>query len=252
MKTTERFSNRVENYIKYRPGYPNEVVTILSKLTQLGPTSVVADIGSGTGLLTRLFLERGHTVYGVEPNQAMREAGDTYLVAYKNFISVAATAEETTLDTDSVDLVVAGQAFHWFDLPAVKQEFRRILKPSGWVALIWNSRLLEATPFLQAYEALLHEYGTDYAAVNHSRFDDKLLLNFFDGEMKQFEINNEQIFDLQSLKGRLLSSSYAPERGHPNHQPMLDRLAEIFEAHQQDNTIEFLYKTTVYLRQLSG
>lgn len=252
MKTTERFSNRVENYIKYRPGYPNEVVTVLSKLGQLDPTSVVADIGSGTGLLTRLFLERGHTVYGVEPNQAMREAGDIYLVAYKNFISVAATAEETTLDRDSVDLVVAGQAFHWFDLPTVKQEFRRILKPDGWVALIWNSRLLEATPFLQAYEALLHEHGVDYAAVNHNRFDDKTLLNFFDGEMKRFEIDNEQIFDFHSLKGRLLSSSYAPERGHPNHQPMLDCLAEIFETHQQDNTIEFLYKTTVYLGQLSS
>ena len=159
---TQRFSDRVENYVRYRPSYPKEVLSILQEETEFTSASVIADVDSGTGISTKLFLENGNTVYGVEPNQKMRQAAEAFLQAYPHFRSIAGTAEATTLPDQLVDYVVAAQAFHWFNIPATRQEFARVLKPDGWVVLLWNSRRLNSTPFLQAYEALLQQYGTDY------------------------------------------------------------------------------------------
>jgi SAM-dependent methyltransferase len=246
---TRRFSTRVENYIRYRPGYPRAVVETLAAECGLTSTSVVADMGSGTGILSELFLRNGNRVYGVEPNREMREAGARLLSSYGGFVSVEGRAEATTLPEASVDFVTAGQAFHWFEPEAARREFERILRPVGWVVLVWNDWSKEDSPFLQDYERLLIDFGTDYREVSMRYVDDSdaLVYPFFSGgeaHLKTF--GNQQVFDFESLKGRLLSSSYAPEPGHPNYRPMMERLASIFERHARDGRVAFDYDTKVY------
>ncbi len=143
-----RFSNRVNDYARYRPSYPAGLIEILKSNCGLSHDSVIADIGSGTGILSRLFLEYGNTVFGIEPNTGMRLFADKTLWQFNNFLSVPATAEATTLKQSSVDLITAAQSFHWFDRPRARREFARIIKRRGWVVLIWNERRLDSTPFL--------------------------------------------------------------------------------------------------------
>lgn len=244
---TQRFSSRVENYIKYRPGYPNEVIETLRSECELTSSSVVADVGSGTGILTEMFLQNGNLVYGIEPNREMREAAERLLKDYPQFHSVAARAEETTLGGASVDFVTAGQAFHWFDREKTREEFARILKPQGWVALIWNERVTTTTPFLVAYEQLLKDYSTDYEQVDHRRIDDDVIRDFFGSDQFRLsQFKNVQVFDYEGVKGRLLSSSYAPEEGHPNYEPMLAELERIFQTYQDEGRVVFEYVTQMY------
>ena len=125
-KNTERFSDRVENYIKYRPGYSDAIVKSLKETIGFDSNWVVADIGSGTGLSAEMFLKNGNKVYTVEPNKEMREAGEGFLGEYEGFSSVDGTSEATTLADQSIDLIVAAQAFHWFDRNAFKSECKRI------------------------------------------------------------------------------------------------------------------------------
>lgn len=244
---TRRFSDRVDNYIRYRPGYPAEVLEILWAETGLTPESVVADVGSGTGILSELFLKHGNTVYGVEPNDAMRQAAERLLAKYPQFHSVAGSAEATTLPPASVDYVVAGQAFHWFDRPRARAEFARILRPRGWVVLLWNARRVDATPFLRDYETLLQAYSIDYRQVRHENVTPEVLADWFaDGQYQTRRLYNEQRFDFAGLKGRLLSSSYAPNESHPNCGAMLDRLREIFDHYQHDGHVCIEYDTELY------
>ena len=248
---TLRFSNRVENYVKYRPGYPAGVIETFAKECGLTPKSVVADIGSGTGILSEVFLKRGNRVFGVEPNREMREAGEQLLHDYADFISVNGAAEATTLANCSVDFVTAGQAFHWFDREYARKEFARILKPGGWVALIWNERLTGTSPFLRTYEDLLHQYGTDYAAVDHRNVDTNAITAFFAPQpftLREFE--NRQVFDYDGVEGRLLSSSYTPEPNHPNYQPMLGALRALFDKYQINGNVSFDYVTRLYFGRL--
>jgi len=248
---TRRFSSRVENYIRYRPGYPPQVIELLVGRCGLRPTSLVADIGSGTGLLARLFLGYGCRVFGVEPNREMRAAGERLLAGFPSFTSVEGTAEATTLPAQSVDFVTAGQAFHWFDQARARAEFGRILRPGGWVVLVWNDRRTANTPFLAAYEQLLERYATDYAQVSHKRLDEGVIGAFFaPGAWSVQTFENRQLFDFAGLEGRLLSSSYAPEPGHPSHQPMIDALHTLFDAHQHEGQVAFEYDTIVYYGQL--
>ena len=249
--STERFSGRVENYIKYRPGYPKEVIETLSDECGLVADSIIADVGSGTGILTEMFLRNGDVIYGVEPNREMREAAERLLKDYPRFRSVAARAEETALDDKSVDFIAAGQAFHWFDREKTRTEFVRILKPQGWVALIWNERVTTTTPFLVAYEQLLKDYSTDYEQVDHRRIDEDVIRDFFRSDqfrLKQFK--NVQVFDYEGVKGRLFSSSYAPEEGSPNYEPMLAELERIFQAYQNEGRVVVEYVTQMYYGQL--
>ena len=244
---TERFSNRVENYIKYRPHYPGEILDYLSDKGILKKDSDIADVGSGTGILSELFLKNGNKVYGIEPNKEMREAGEEYLKQYTNFISVDGTSENIPLEKFSVDLITAGQAFHWFDIPKTKREFRRILKPEGRVILIWNVRWLDGTPFLTEYEELLIRFGTDYLKVRHENIDNNALNKFFSGNYEHKTFYNEQVFDFESLKGRLLSSSYSPTEDMPVYKPMLNELEKIFNENNVDGRIIFPYDTNLYL-----
>jgi SAM-dependent methyltransferase len=248
---TQRFSSRVENYVRFRPGYPKEIVQLLKAECGLNAHSIIADIGSGTGKLTELFLENGNAVFGVEPNRDMREAGERLLKSFRNFTSVAASAEETTLPNAGADFIVAGQAFHWFDRKCCRQEFARILKPGGWIVLVWNDRKTETTQFLIEYEKLLKTYATDYSKVDHKQIDDTVVREFFGYAPAKKKFPGAQQFDFEGLKGRLLSSSYAPEKDQPGHAAMLGELEKLFNTHQQNGHVEFAYDTVVYYGKLT-
>ena len=247
---TSRFSDRVENYIRYRPGYPAEALAVLRSECGLLPSHTVADIASGTGIWTRMLLENGNRVYGVEPNVDMREAGERLLASFPKFVSVEGTAEATNLVDANVDFVTAAQAGHWFDRGRARKEFARILKPSGSLVLLWNERLVDATPFLRDYEQLLLDFGTDYQDVRHERTTDAVN-EFFDPlpyVQRTFPMRQE--FDYEGLEGRLLSSSYAPGPGHPKHEPMLRALRELFDAQVANGRVGFEYTTRVYFGRL--
>jgi SAM-dependent methyltransferase len=247
---TSRFSGRVENYIRYRPGYPPEALQVLQNECGLAPNHVVADIASGTGIWTRMLLENGNPVFGVEPNTEMRQAGERLLASFPKFTSRAGTAEETTLADASIGFVTAAQAAHWFDRERSRREFARILKPEGWLVLLWNERLTDSTPFLREYEQLLLTYGTDYEDVRHEKTTDSVN-DFFDPmpfQARVFEMRQE--FEYAGIEGRLLSSSYAPGPEHPNYAPMLRDLRRIFDAHAVAGRATFDYKTRVYFGQL--
>lgn len=250
-QSVERFTSRVENYARYRPGYPTEIVDLLKTACDLTPASVVADIGSGTGKLSEIFLANGNVVIGVEPNAAMREVAEKIFNDEPLFRSVDGSAEATTLADSSVDMVVAGQAFHWFDPVKTRTEWLRILKPGGWAVLIWNDRQLQTTPFLSDYEQLLIEFGTDYSEVRHDK-GMPAIQQFFAGDrfvMKGFP--NTQVFDFDGLRGRVRSSSYTPEPDHPAFEPMMRQLKAIFDKHQKNGYVSFEYETKVFYGQLS-
>jgi len=248
---TRRFSSRVADYVKYRPGYPAALLRLLESECGLVPESVIADVGSGTGLLSELFLRHGNRVYGVEPNREMREAGERLLAGYPNFESVDGRAEETTLEDASVDLVTAGQAFHWFDPAGARREFARILRPGGWVALAWNDRRTAGTPFLEDYERLLLEYGIDYREVSMKYMEESSFSTLFGGgEIRTATFDNEQVFDFDGLRGRLTSSSYSPEAGHPNFEPMIRELEALFRRHQRGGRVVVAYDTRVFYGRL--
>jgi SAM-dependent methyltransferase len=253
---TARFSDRVENYVRYRPGYTPEVLDLLRAECGLRPSHVVADIASGTGAFTRLLLENGNSVFAVEPNAAMREMGIEQLTSLQSdgsnrLVSVAGTAEETTLRSASVDFVTAAQAAHWFDRERARHEFSRILKPGGWLVLLWNERKVDTTPFLRAYERLLLTYGTDYEEVRHERTTDAVNEFFDPSPYVERVYPMRQEFDYAGLEGRLLSSSYAPGPGHPTHEPMLRELRRIFDEHAGEGRVAFDYKTRVYFGQMT-
>src|ERR1700682_1415938 len=251
---TARFSDRVENYVRYRPGYPPEVLDLLRAECGLRPSHTVADIASGTGAFTRLLLENGNSVFAVEPNAAMREMGIRQLESLESLesgrlVSVAGAPEETTLRSASIDFVTAAQAAHWFDLPRARAEFVRILRPGGWCVLIWNERHTASTPFLQDYEQLLLTYGTDYKEVRQRTI--ATIHEFFAPVRSEERVYSlRQQYDYEGLAGRLWSSSYAPLEGHPSYEPMMQELQRIFRAHAKDDTVELVYKTRVFSAHL--
>jgi SAM-dependent methyltransferase len=247
----QRFSNRVADYVRYRPGYPSEVLPLLRTECDLRPGHVIADIGSGTGFLSELFLKNGNRVYGVEPNEAMRQAGEEYLASFDSFVSLNGSADATTLEDASVDFVTAGQAFHWFEPTAARREFQRVLKPDGWIVLVWNERQMD-TPFAGGYEDLLVKYGTDYTRVRESYPETHVIRDFFGaGTFSQHNLPNAQILDWDGLAGRLRSSSYAPQEGHANYAPMMAQLEELFRANQENGRVRMEYATHLYFGRLA-
>jgi len=250
MKNTERFSNRVEHYIRYRPHYPQAIIPALAAITGLTPHAVVADIGAGTGISSLPFLENGNKVLGVEPNREMREAAEKALQRYANFTAIAGSAEHTMLPDACADLIVAGQAFHWFNQAAAKTEFRRIARGHGWAALIWNQRET-ATGFEKDYERLVERYAIDYKITNHRNIGRKQIAAFFaPAACREQSFPNAQLFDFQGLKGRLLSASYAPDAAHPSYMAMIRELEEIFYRYEQQGMVKFHYTTKLYAGQL--
>ena len=271
-----RFSRRVENYIKYRPRYPQAIIDLLQRECHLTTTAVIADIGSGTGLLTELFLNNGYRVFGVEPDPEMRAAAEYLFQGYRHFTSISATAEATTLADHSVDVVTAGQAFHWFDREQARREFLRILVPKGWAVLVWNIQRTAGTPFLAALEQFWQTYltreglhaeatGQDLSTLlqqtnpvyrwrlHPEQADQELVSPLFrTGFYKVKTFENHQVYDFEGLKGRVLSAGSAPEAGHPRFTEMLEALSALFQTHQVDGTITIEQETRVCYGQISN
>lgn len=247
MKSTERFSDRVVDYLRYRPSYPESVIDDLAALCSMTPWSVVADVGSGTGKLTELFIKGGFTVIGVEPNAEMREAAEQIFSSASGFRSVAGSAENTLLDDESVDLIVAGQAFHWFDPLAAKSEFTRVLKPKGKIALIWNQRSVEKS-FQYDYDTMLREYCEEYTLSNHRNVSDADIAEFCAPRaVKILKYDYKQQFNLTGFLGRMYSASYTPAAGTDKRRILNQAAQLLFEKHARGGVLDFEYETVVYL-----
>ncbi|MEO8956212.1 MAG: class I SAM-dependent methyltransferase [Ktedonobacteraceae bacterium] len=270
-----RFSRRVEHYLKYRPHYPQTIIEVLKRECHLTQHSLIADIGAGTGMLSVVFLTNGNRVFGIEPDPEMRAAAEYVLRKYPTFMSIAATAEATSLAEHSVDVVTAGQAFHWFDRERARKEFARILVPRGWVVLVWNRQRTEGTPFLVALEQFWQTYltreGLQAVATDQDltlllqetnpvyrwrldtgRTSQELIAPFFGSDgfaMQTFE--NPQVYDFEGLKGRVLSGGSAPQADHPRYAQMLEALEAIFQMHQVNGNVTIEYETQVWYGQLS-
>ena len=250
MDSTKRFSNRVADYVKYRPHYPTAIITFLQDSYQLTTDKPIADVGAGTGISTQLFLDAGYRAIAVEPNTEMRDKAVELLRSYPDFAATDGTAENTGLAAESVDAVIAGQAFHWFNAQNARAEFQRILKPGGIVALIWNERKT-ASAFEQEYDQLIITHGQDYVKVGHRNIDYDDIGAFFDPEPVELRVfENKQVFDFEGLTGRLLSSSYMPTKDDAGYGSMINDLRELFNRYQQDGIITIHYDTKVYVGHL--
>jgi SAM-dependent methyltransferase len=247
-----RFSDRVDDYVRYRPGYPAGVIDLLRARAGLAPASAVADIGSGTGIFTRLLLDAGARVFAVEPNDAMRSAAEFEFRARPGFTSVKGSAEATGLGDHAVALITCAQAFHWFDAARTRREFIRILAPNGWCALVWNTAIVAGTDFAAGYERIKVEFGTDFARVRHENIEKTARFGEFfgSGGWKKECLANSQTLDLGGLKGRLLSSSYAPKAEHPRHGEMMQALEGLFHRCEKGGVVRMDYTTEVFLGKL--
>lgn len=244
-----RFSDRVENYIKFRPHYPQGVVDLLLQKNHFSANTTIADIGSGTGISAELFLKNNFNVIGVEPNNAMREAAEEILKEYTNFTSINAKDVNTTLENNSVEGIIVAQAFHWFDKEKFKAECKRILKPNEQVALIWNDRKTEGNDFLKLYEEFLHMFATDYAQVNHKNTQSTEVFDAFfgKGNYAEYTLANHQDLDLFGLRGRVLSSSYMPNADSKEYEYMMYVLRKIYQRYQENNKVRLEDNTKIYV-----
>jgi len=251
VKPTERFSDRVDDYVRYRPAYPARALEPLVTDCGLGSAATVADVGAGTGIWTDRLLDSGCRVLALEPNRQMRRAGRRRPGDAQRVTWLAGTAEATGLADASVDLVTAAQAFHWFDRRRARAELARVLKPGGWMAVIWNERHKETTPFLAAYERLLVDRAIDYERIDHSRIGRRDLEPFFaPASVREFSCDNRQVLDLAGLEGRLRSCSYAPGPEHPDHEPMMAELRRIFAGCQENGQVAIDYDCRIYYGRL--
>jgi SAM-dependent methyltransferase len=247
LHSTARFSDRVDDYVRYRPDYPPALIEWLQREQGIDANWRVADVGAGTGISSKMFLDAGYRVTAVEPNAPMRAAAERWLQAYENFDAVDGRADATGLPDASVDLVTVAQAFHWFDQEATRREFARILRPRGLAAIWWNSRRLTGTRFLEGYEALLLQFGTDYTSVAERYADDVRMRAWFGAGFRgSARFEHAQRLDFEALRGRLMSSSYAPQAGHPQHKPMLHALRELFDNCAEHGTVSFDYDTRIF------
>jgi ubiquinone/menaquinone biosynthesis C-methylase UbiE len=241
----------VESYRQHRPRYPKEIVALLTRECGLHPESVIADVAAGTGLLTEIFLQQNYAVVAVEPNAAMRKACEQLSQEYPRLQCLPGTAEATELADHSVDLATVAQAMHWFDLKRTRAEFRRIRRPQSWCAIIYNNRRMHGDAFHEAYERILIDFGTDYQTVQSSHLTQERQAAFFaPDEMKQEVFPNSQDLTLEGLEGRVLSSSYMPQPGHPRYEAMCSAIEDLFAREHKNGRVRLEYECTVAYGQL--
>ncbi len=246
-KPKERFSERVENYNRHRPGYPRDIIDVFTGKYSLNPNCAIADIGSGTGIFSQLLLENGFKVFSVEPNREMRAYAESNLSKFPGFTSCPGSAEKTTLASNSVEAITVAQAFHWFDIEPTVREFNRILKQNGLVFLIWNERKVDNSRFQKSYEEALIKYCPEYGEIDHRNFTRERIDSIFrDKRINEHHFENQQVFDLESLIGRLESSSYCPGKDHKNYSPLIESIKNIFETYCKDEQVVIEYDCVMY------
>lgn len=245
---TKKFSGKAEVYRKVRPTYAPELMIFLAKEWGVGPGTMVADIGSGTGIFTAQLLDLGATVFAVEPNADMRAIAEADLGDRDGFFSVDGTAEATGLPENSVDFVSAATAFHWFDPILFKQECARILKPGGKVALVWNWNELNEEVH-QARDLVYRKYCTGFVGFSGGhKSQPEIKEAFFDGQMGVLRFPNPIEYDKERFVGRLLSSSYSITDENPDYQAYRSELEDIFDRLSVDGFISMPQETVLYYR----
>jgi ubiquinone/menaquinone biosynthesis C-methylase UbiE len=254
----QRFNSRVDAYREFRPRYPVEVIDLLQQQCGLTPVSVIADIGAGTGMLAELFLQYGNSVFAVEPNRAMRSACEDLHSQYPKLTCIDGSADSTTLPDHCAHFVTVGQALHWFHLPQARAEFVRILQPGGWCAVIYNERRTGGDPLHDGYERILREFGIDYESVRSKYPQQQELTDFFQSSntappaMQQSSFLNMLQLDRAGLVGRIISSSYMPELGHPRYPAMQRQIEELFAQCQETSHVRLEYECVITYGRLQS
>ena len=247
-KFVNKFTGRAEAYSKYRPTYPREIIDILNAQIGFSKDKIVADVGSGTGILTKIFLDNGNRVFGIEPNDEMRSFAEKNLFSYDNFVSMNQSAENTGLSSGSIDLVTAGQALHWFDPDQSRIEFTRILRPSGYVMIVYNERGTGDGGVMDGYEKLINKNSKASVVPD---IDAEYLVKFFNSKnYREFTVPNKQVLDFDALVGRAASASYLPSKNDPGYEKMKQDLRRLFDEHQENGVITLIYATTIFLGQI--
>lgn len=248
---TQRFTGRAQLYSKYRPTYPKAILDILRNEVRFDQYKIVADVGSGTGILSKIFLENGNRVFAVEPNDDMRSFAESDLSRFPNFVSVKGRAEKTTLEDQSIDLVTIGQALHWFDPEQSRKEFLRILRRHGHLCVLYNDRKkVEDSGIMKSYEQIVNKYARDRAPLQ--KVEDENLSRFFnEWSFKKFTVENYQSLDFEGLLGRVDSASYMPQPDEQSFVQMKNDLKSMFEKYQRENHVTLYYETSLFLGTLS-
>jgi SAM-dependent methyltransferase len=246
-----RFSDRVSDYKKYRPTYPVEIISFVLENCPVDKKWKIADIGSGTGISSKLLsLGLKAKVYAVEPNLKMRETAEVEEKGNELFVSINGSAEATTLKNESVNLVCAFQAFHWFDKEKSRKEFIRILKAPKWILFVWNDRVTNETGFLEEYEMLLTGLP-EYKIVHHKNISEANIAAFCGTtEIIKKEFGKNQKLDWEGLKGRFSSSSYTPKNGTAEYKNAVSKLKRIFDDYNNNGIVELKYTTEVFLGKM--
>ncbi len=249
MNGCEKFTGKAELYSKYRPSYPMDIISYLSRFIKASDT--VADIGAGTGKFTKMLCHLGCNIIAVEPNSDMLMQASEYLQNYENLTLIKSPAEDTMLADDSVKLVTVAQAFHWFDVKAFKSECHRILKLGGKVMLIWNTADY-SKDIIKERNSIADTYCKEFSQKNKSTTplkgnSEDIKLFFSEGEYETFLLRNDLTYDMDEFLGYELSRSYAPKEEDRSYQPYLRALKEFFTAHQQEGKILIPNVTECYV-----
>jgi SAM-dependent methyltransferase len=250
LDNTQRFTGRVDAYRRYRSRYPVQIIPLLIERCGLAPASIVADIGAGTGMLSERFLENGNRVFAVEPNAEMRAACEELASQYPGLTCISGTAEETGLPDHAVDFIVIGRAFHWFDRSRCRPEFLRILCPQGWVMIAGLGQRRGSEPLELDYEAILHQYGIDYAAHRNRYAVGAAARQFLSGDVQKAEFPSVEELTYEALQGRMLSLSVTPRPDDPRFAPFEAALQAYFEKYQRNGTIHLPVNCKVYVGRL--
>lgn len=248
----ERYSSKTDDYAKYRPNFPNEIVEFLYSNDFINSNSIIADIGSGTGRFTRLLLEKGNKVYGVERNDEMRAKAEQLLSQYSNFISIRGSAEETVLTDNTIDLITAAQAFHWFNKEKCLSEFKRIIKKNGKVLILWDDFLTNYNNFSIEYGKVLNKYRIVELGQMEKRFTrTEMISDFFrNNKYETLSFTHEIYQNFNSIKGGALSASFTPKPDEVNYKPFLLELQEVFEKFQSEGKVLTAFQTICYLGKI--
>lgn len=248
MESTKKFTGKADIYSKYRPSYPKEYINYLISANSLSSTSVIADIGSGTGILSGQLLEKRLEVICVEPNADMRTLAENQLKGFSRYLSVNGSAEDTTLQEKSIDLITVAQAFHWFDKERFKAECRRILKQNSKIALVWNSRDF-SSEIIQENALICKKMCPSFNGFSGGMEESPEIIQGFygDGNFEIITFQNDLQLDLDGFIGRNLSSSYAPKSTDVNYDAFISALTDLFDKYSENNMITMPNNTRSYL-----